>query len=338
MQPEGFTLAGRVVGGPEGDRKIVDRAAAIAAYRGATTKTDEVAYITHFSYDESVRDYMRGNGRSMRGFSGATWAERIYFDIDSEDALENAFADLWRLIRHLVDHLLVGTHDLEICFSGGKGFHIGVPTALFNGMPGVTFNETAKAFCLRIAADAEVTIDSALYDRVRLLRAPNSRHAKTKLYKRRLSVEEFHSCGLAEITRLAVAPCPYEMPQPGPPVASLVSLWAEAELAANEQRSRRADQAARRAAEGANVSAAVLDFIAGELPAKGDRHRVVYGLARNLGEAGVPLRAALDLLTPSARDCGLTAEQARRQITCGINDAGSGVAPPQIADHEQEVA
>jgi hypothetical protein len=53
----------------------------------------------------------------------------------------------------------------------------------------------------------------------------------------------------------------------------------------------------------------------------GDRHRLLYSAARNLGEFGCPHELAWALLSEAALDSGLPPREVRRQIECGLADA-----------------
>ena len=61
-------------------------------------------------------------------------------------------------------------------FSESKGFHLGLPTDLWQPSASLTFHRTARRLAEGLAAAAQVTIDGGVYDTVRAFRAPNSRH------------------------------------------------------------------------------------------------------------------------------------------------------------------
>jgi hypothetical protein len=56
----------------------------------------------------------------------------------------------------------------------------------------------------------------------------------------------------------------------------------------------------------------------------GDRHRLLFSAAANLGEFGCPPALAHALLTEAALDSGLSPSDVRRQIECGLNYKNSG--------------
>ena len=75
--------------------------------------------------------------------------------------------------------------NIQIWFSGKKGFHVGVSTQIFGeeATPSVAFHGFCKAVAERIEKEAGVEIDSNVYDNVRIFRTPNTRHGKTDLFK-----------------------------------------------------------------------------------------------------------------------------------------------------------
>src|SRR5699024_6359870 len=88
------------------------------------------------------------------------------------------------------------------------------------------------AICKRLAvalADAAgVLIDSSVYDHQRLFRLPNSRHARTGLYKRYLSHDELLSLDAERIRDLARHPAGFDVPVIGDVIPELDADFAEA--------------------------------------------------------------------------------------------------------------
>ena len=80
----------------------------------------------------------------------------------------------------------------------------------------------------------------------------------------------------------------------------------------------------------ARLNRLTLNFIR-DGAAEGDRHRLLFSAAANLGEFGCPPPLARALLTEPALDCGLPPSEVRRQIDCGL----ASVLPP--ARQVQEV-
>ena len=95
-----------------------------------------------------------------------------------------------RLHGHWLERYGIDGDALLIFFSGSKGYHVGLPSSLWEAEPSADFHRVARQFAEQLAAVVGVAIDTSVYDRVRAFRAPNSRHPKTGLHKRRLEFGE----------------------------------------------------------------------------------------------------------------------------------------------------
>lgn len=319
MNAEAFTVGFRVPGALDGPRRRVHHPSAFDAYRMCDPRAvnGQEAYLSAFCYDETFADYLATTG-STKGFAGATWAPVIYLDVDRE-SIDEAFADTRKLINSLVENHGVPPESLMLFFSGSKGFHPGVPTALFSPAPGACFHRIARAFAERVAEQANVTIDTGVYDPVRAFRAPNSRHPKTGLYKRSLPADKLGAMTADDCIELARKPEPFALPVTDGSPDMLVALWDSAaaavavEMEAAAQR--RADVAAGNAT--AKLNDLTRRLLAGELVSQGQRHKRIYSAAANLAELGVPLHATHELLTEVGRDSGVPPRDVFRAIENG---------------------
>lgn len=171
---------------------------ALTAPGDVTDKTDY--YLSAFTFGEDFVDHLKATG-STSNFTGRVGADVLWFDVDRSD-LNEALADTRRLVEYLVCGVpspvpesfgdaneqfdfrvppLVSDDGIQIFFSGSKGFHVGVP--LTDVPPTPDFPKLARAAAVAVADGAGVKIDTAIYERSRLFRCPNTRHAKTGLYK-----------------------------------------------------------------------------------------------------------------------------------------------------------
>jgi hypothetical protein len=314
-------LGFRVLGGKTGRRRLVDAAAAFAAYCACDPRAevDREAYLSAFNYGEELRQHLQETS-STRGYDGPCWSPWIWFDIDREDDLQGALADARRLAAGILQRYpALDEEDLLLFVSGGKGFHLGLPTSWGPALT-LTFHRTARRFAEALAAAAGVQIDTGVYDKVRLFRAPNSRHPKTGLHKRRLSFGELMHLDAGRIVELAKAPGPFE-----PPFAA-VNDQAAADWAAAVQAVEREAEAMSHRRTGADgtprLNRATLDFIRDGAD-QGDRHRLLFSAAANLAEWGCPAALAHALLTEVGLDCGLSPAEVRRQIECGLQHGAS---------------
>ena len=151
---------------------MVDHAAAFAAHANCDDKAEvyREAYLSAFTYGEDFRHYLQDAG-STKGYDGPCWAPYVWFDLDGDDL--DAILDQ---ARGLAAFLLDRYHSLDdnsllLFFSGSKGFHIGL-SVTWGPNASVSFHRVARHFAEALGNAARVTIDTGVYDKVRLFRAP----------------------------------------------------------------------------------------------------------------------------------------------------------------------
>lgn len=319
-----FRFGFRIVGPCCGERRLIDWSTAFAAYAvlDAQADVDSEAYLSAFTFGDDFRQHLDATG-STKGFDGPCWSAWLWFDIDRDD-LETSRRDAARLALSLIERYRFDDDDLLLFFSGGKGFHVGLPTASFGPEPSPTFHRGARKFAEGLAAAAGVVIDAGVYDKVRAFRAPNSRHPKTGLHKRPLALDELVRLSAATIQELAREPRPFDVPVFGDRhqrIDQAVADWqAAVALVAREAEA----NTQRRIANGsATLNRTTMDIIrnAAALP-NGDRHRLLFSAAANLGEFGCSIELAWSLLSESGLDAGLPPSEVRRQIDCGLRHGG----------------
>lgn len=322
--PYGF----RIMGACTGERRLVDWQAVFAAYATLDARIDatQEAYLSAFTFGADFRSYLKNKG-STKGFAGACGLAYLWLDIDREE-LEAARLDAARLASFIVDRFGLDDDGLLVFFSGSKGFHLGLPANLWEPTASPVLHETAKKLAEGLAAAARVVIDSGVYDRVRAFRAPNSRHSKTGLFKRALSLEELTRLSMPGIQQLAREPMPFELPITSARSDQAVKDWQEASRVVETtteatRQKRRAGNGSANEKRGAGYGSAKLNRSFFEFLAKGaavgDRHRALFSAAANLAEFATVAELAHALLTEAALDSGLSPSEARRQIDCGLN-------------------
>jgi hypothetical protein len=299
---------------------------ALAACRSCDPRAgiDDEVYTSAFWYGADFRPYLNSNG-SPAGYAGEAWAQSLTFDIDREGNVEAALADARKLVSYHIDELGVPPEAITVFWSGAKGFAVELNTGLWLPLASINFPAIAREFCEGIASAAGVVIDPIVYTRVQPLRAPNSRHPKTGLHKRRIDTDVFLDGITAKgVLDLARSPEPFVLPSIDgiPSTDFLVARWDKARQAVE---SREADNAKRRAeiASGeraVSVNRLTRSFIAGEIE-RGERHRLLYSASRNLAEAGCPLAAIRGLLFEPADQSGLPPKDIEHGIACGFRDA-----------------
>jgi hypothetical protein len=335
MTDSEFRFGFRIVGGCFETRRLVDAAAPLSAYAAPDPRCEphKESYLSAFQFGESFRRHLEENQGSTAGFMGPCWSPWLWFDVDRED-LETALRDARRLAAMLEERYKPGDDDLLVFFSGSKGFHVGLPTCLWSPAPGRDFHQTARRFAEYVADLADVTIDTGVYDRVRAFRAPNSRHSKTGLHKRWLSLDELNRSSLEAILHLVKKPAPFDLPKPTRHSDQAAADWQDAvEQATRESEAR----AARRVVGNGTptLNRATLEFIREGAPV-GDRHRRLYSAAANLREFDCPPTLAVALLEEPGLDSGLPPKEVRRQIECGLAAVGSAPTPRLASESPQD--
>ncbi|MCA9199595.1 MAG: hypothetical protein KDA87_18765 [Planctomycetales bacterium] len=312
MPPYGF----RVVGGRHGDRRLIDYARAFHAYCGLECDTNHEAYLSAFRYGDDFRALDSGRKVLTKGFAGDCWSDWLWFDIDNEE-LSQSHQDCQRLVSLLLERYSLDDDELLLFFSGSKGYHVGLATGLWTPEPSTEFNSRCKAMAVRLAELAGVTIDR-IYDRVRLFRAPNSRHQKTGLYKRRIELETLIRLTASGVAELARQPMAFELPEPPAINETAVADWQAAIARTSEVTELRQSSKAN-----ASLNRQTKEIIKGDfLPANGDRHRLLFSAAANLAELGCPLSLAHELLSETGLNSGLPPSEVARQIDCGWKHGG----------------
>lgn len=318
MIPE---LGFRVLDGKTGARRLINWAAAFRAYAGCDERAElqRESYLSAFTYGDDFRRHLDTTG-STAAFNGVCHAPFVWWDIDRADDFGAALADARRLVSLIVERYRIGNDVVLIFASGAKGFHIGIPTSLWNPAPSVQFNSVAKRFAQGIAEAAGAQIDSGVYAKVQLFRAPNSRHPKTGRHKRRIAFDELMQLTGEYLMELATSPVAFEIPAPKCNSDKAAEDWAEAERLHLQAEAAHAERRIQSAGS-PTLNRQTLDFITNGV-AVGDRHRILFSAAANLAEFDCPEALAHALLTEAGRDSGLSPSEVRRQIECGLRHKG----------------
>ena len=307
-----------------GTRRLVDHAAAFAAYAECDPRADldREAYLTHFTFRPRFRRAPRagalraGLQRPVRGplaLVGHRPARRPASRPERRQAaLRGHPRPLPRTRRRRPAHLP----------QRREGGARRAADLVWHPEPSPSFHDTAKRFALAHAERAGIAVDPTIYSKTRLFRAPNSRHPKTGLHKRRLSLDELTHLKPEAIVRLAERPEPFDIPTRPATCPAAAADWLEAVRAVERHAVER--RAVIRDGE-PKLSAFARRFIRdGELD--GDRRAV--STFRAAAEPGANSTAAHGfaalahaLLTEAALDSGLTPGETRRQIDCGLAHA-----------------
>jgi hypothetical protein len=141
----------------------------------------------------------------------------LYFDLDFEEDPNVAKVEAAIIIDFFTRELDLQPYDLQVFFSGSKGFHLLVHQKALGIEPRYDLQKVFKyiAGYLRhrlgtTNSDGAQTplqsIDPVVYTSPRMLRLNNSVHQKTKLYKIELNITDLMNLSLTEIKELAKTP------------------------------------------------------------------------------------------------------------------------------------
>lgn len=155
--------------------------------------SDKEWYQSTYYYDQNHYNQFQKTG-SIKGIRDVS-TNKLWFDFDSEHdpsiAQKDAIQVVDRLNKHGIDD-----KNIEVYFSGNKGFHINV-----------TLNRELKPkqvanICSSIGRELD-TLDNSLYDAAQILRIPGTKNTKTGLFKVPLTVKQLKKLNINEIKAIA---------------------------------------------------------------------------------------------------------------------------------------
>lgn len=311
----GFRALGREAERKETVWQSAFRAHVEADFRAMTAVE---CYLSHFMFPDEFRAHLATTG-STAGYTGPTWLQWLVFDIDVADDIDEALRQVRRLAAWLVDRFKLEPDDLMFFYSGSKGFHVLLPSSLWDGQPAASFHDYARRFAETLAINADSKIDSGVYARVNLLRAPNSKHRKTGRFKVQLRYDELLNLKPEAIFEIAAEPREGWIPEPVGVNSEAADCWREIVKLVDDDK---AGSAERRSSNGAAKLNPTTRAVLVEGSFVGDRHRELFSSAANLAEFGSVEELAFALLTPCGLNSGLSPSEVQRQIACGLKHGG----------------
>lgn len=149
-------------------------------------------YFSIFYYNDDQYNIWKER-KSVAGIRDVK-TNKLVFDLDFKSDPDYARREgkiiLYRLVKAGVKE-----EDIQLYFSGSKGFHVIVELDRWFSP------EEAKAAAFSFSGG--VKLDLSLYDNSQLLRVAGTRHPKTGLYKIPLTMEQFQNLSMQEIRSLA---------------------------------------------------------------------------------------------------------------------------------------
>jgi len=145
------------------------------------------AYRSLFRFRKEYSDQCERTG-TVSGFSGSCYADYFPFDFDSP-VRSDAYDEVVKFVAYLMSTFELEPNQIQYYFSGNKGFHLLIPSEVFGGFePSPRLPQIFKQIAKDISN--ELNVDLSIYDINRLLRAPNSKHQDSKLFKIPLTADD----------------------------------------------------------------------------------------------------------------------------------------------------
>ena len=129
----------------------------------------------------------------------------IDLDIDNiEKEYDRLKRDLSLIHRQLKNKLYLKDEDIEIYFSGSKGFHILINEQILGIEPCKNLNDMYKLLALRLKSyTITKCVDTKIYDKKRLFRVPNTINHKTGLYKVPVTIDQVKTYNYEQMKEFA---------------------------------------------------------------------------------------------------------------------------------------
>ncbi len=154
-------------------------------------------YVSTYNYNEQHLAYFKQYG-TIKGIRDVT-SNSIWLDFDDKVNPSNAQVDALESVNRLLKLPLVTDSNIEIYYSGGKGFHV-----ILNTNKELTPTQI-KSIAINNLGKGLKTFDTSLYDSSQLLRVPGTKHKDTKLFKIPLTLQQLKTLNIDQIKELATS-------------------------------------------------------------------------------------------------------------------------------------
>lgn len=137
----------------------------------------------------------------------------LYLDLDLDIKSESDYIilkkDLVSIVTYLEQNYGIPSNYIKFYFTGKKGFHLLIPSQVFDLRPDKNLNTYYKEIAKELnLATITNLIDTKIYDKKRLLRLPNSINGKTGLYKVPVTYSQILSFSFEKMKEYATSPKP----------------------------------------------------------------------------------------------------------------------------------
>lgn len=151
-------------------------------------------FTTYLRFTEDLLDYAEEHpspttGKpSVAGYPGPALAEYLPLDFDDKKNPGKALAEAAHFVGLWEKEWGLPPETLRVFWSGMKGVSIEVPAELFGGFePSADIAQRLGVIAAKMNPGAK-TLDTTIYEKMRLWRVPNTRHGASGLYKVALPV------------------------------------------------------------------------------------------------------------------------------------------------------
>jgi hypothetical protein len=158
-----------------------------------TANLGKLMYTSYYAYDKSVLDYVKSMN-SLSGYRGNRYHNKTILDIDGESTdLQTITEVTIDIVKYLSHYHEIEERNIQVWFSGGKGYHIHMPNVFtFEDSESLSFDtvSTFKSFFNKW----NDYVDTAPLAPAGLIRAPYSTH-KSGLHKIPISHKQLFDIG-----------------------------------------------------------------------------------------------------------------------------------------------
>lgn len=158
----------------------------------------------------------------------------LYFDLDGDISSDASYEDLKNDVNTLYSELYklgLEDEDIDLYFSGSKGYHVLVSPLVLGIKPSKDLNLAYKRYASYLSEKVGIkSLDMVIYDKRRLLRMPNTINSKSGSYKLCIGKNRFDTYTREELITFSKNPlapiyCKASMHEYNEAAAKRFSSW-----------------------------------------------------------------------------------------------------------------
>lgn len=184
----------------------------------AATSLDQGRFdVEYFSWTESVaKTGVKGDRYVRMGTQSESedgWMlPWIRWDIDGEDPFDSY--EIARRIEEQLEIEGVDTSEVLVAFTGGRGFHVMIPSGMLGNPVFETRREAEKTLRQLTLRTIDEEVDHALFNPYHLARCIGSQHPSTGLYMQAMPLSELQRTPMIELMSSAREFTSFDLPDP----------------------------------------------------------------------------------------------------------------------------